>query len=181
MCASRAEAAFCRGKPKRTHKRTFEVHRKFEVQRKLHKGKFRGTSEVRSTKDEDVRYGRDVRGTEDKSLRARRKNAPKRKRNSQERQRRKQFRAGSLRSCLSCVLRRAGAAQTLSGNFLQKIHKIKEKRLISAFECGTIIKQVGSLAQLGEHLPYKQRVGGSSPSISTNTVRIVDYAGIAQW
>ena len=65
--------------------------------------------------------------------------------------------------------------------FSQKIHKIKEKRLISAFECVTIIKQVGSLAQLGEHLPYKQRVGGSSPSISTNTVRIVDYAGIAQW
>ena len=26
---------------------------------------------------------------------------------------------------------------------------------------------VGDLAQLGEHLPYKQRVGGSSPSIST--------------
>ena len=25
----------------------------------------------------------------------------------------------------------------------------------------------GGLAQLGEHLPYKQRVGGSSPSIST--------------
>ena len=25
----------------------------------------------------------------------------------------------------------------------------------------------GGLAQLGEHLPYKQRVGGSSPSTST--------------
>ena len=25
----------------------------------------------------------------------------------------------------------------------------------------------GELAQLGEHLPYKQRVGGSSPSFST--------------
>ena len=25
----------------------------------------------------------------------------------------------------------------------------------------------GGLAQLGEHLPYKQRVGGSSPSSST--------------
>ena len=65
--------------------------------------------------------------------------------------------------------------------FFGKNKKIKQKRLISAIECGTIIKQVGSLAQLGEHLPYKQRVGGSSPSISTNTVRIVDYAGIAQW
>ena len=25
----------------------------------------------------------------------------------------------------------------------------------------------GGLAQLGEHLPYKQRVGGSSPSVTT--------------
>ena len=28
--------------------------------------------------------------------------------------------------------------------------------------------QHGSLAQLGEHLPYKQRVIGSSPIVSTN-------------
>ncbi len=27
---------------------------------------------------------------------------------------------------------------------------------------------IGSLAQLGEHLPYKQRVRGSSPLASTN-------------
>ena len=33
----------------------------------------------------------------------------------------------------------------------------------------------GELAQLGEHLPYKQRVGGSSPSFST-----ILYAEIAQ-
>ena len=32
----------------------------------------------------------------------------------------------------------------------------------------------GGLAQLGEHLPYKQRVGGSIPSSSTM------YAGVAQ-
>ena len=40
----------------------------------------------------------------------------------------------------------------------------------------------GSLAQLGEHLPYKQRVIGSIPITSTNrkTVR-TEYAGIAQW
>ena len=30
-------------------------------------------------------------------------------------------------------------------------------------KCGTIIKMCGILAQLGEHLPYKQRVIGSSP------------------
>ena len=33
----------------------------------------------------------------------------------------------------------------------------------------------GGLAQLGEHLPYKQRVGGSSPSSST-----ILCAGVAQ-
>ena len=31
----------------------------------------------------------------------------------------------------------------------------------------TIKNKSGGLAQLGEHLPYKQRVGGSSPSSST--------------
>ncbi len=34
-----------------------------------------------------------------------------------------------------------------------------------------IDKQKGSLAQLGEHLPYKQGVIGSSPITSTKTVR----------
>ena len=34
--------------------------------------------------------------------------------------------------------------------------------------------EYGSLAQLGEHLPYKQRVTGSNPVASTNkTVRII--------
>src|SRR5699024_8944669 len=33
----------------------------------------------------------------------------------------------------------------------------------------------GELAQLGEHLPYKQRVGGSNPSFST-----IHKAGLAQ-
>jgi hypothetical protein len=35
---------------------------------------------------------------------------------------------------------------------------------------------IGGLAQLGEHLPYKQRVGGSIPSSSTITYS----AGVAQ-
>ena len=39
----------------------------------------------------------------------------------------------------------------------------------------------GSLAQLGEHLPYKQRVTGSIPVASTNKNSADDYAGIAQW
>ena len=29
----------------------------------------------------------------------------------------------------------------------------------------------GSIAQLGEHLPYKQRVTGSSPVVPTNFIR----------
>ena len=36
---------------------------------------------------------------------------------------------------------------------------------------------VGGLAQLGEHLPYKQRVSGSSPLTSTIKIR---EAGLAQ-
>ena len=30
--------------------------------------------------------------------------------------------------------------------------------------------QLGSIAQLGEHLPYKQRVTGSSPVVPTNFI-----------
>ena len=36
----------------------------------------------------------------------------------------------------------------------------------------------GSLAQLGEHLPYKQGVIGSSPITPTKSFI---YAGMAQW
>ena len=43
---------------------------------------------------------------------------------------------------------------------------------------------LGGLAQLGEHLPYKQRVGGSSPSSSTMIycfIKIISIiAGLAQ-
>ena len=50
-----------------------------------------------------------------------------------------------------------------------------------SFLCGIVYKLStersqanGSLAQLGEHLPYKQRVTGSNPVTSTNkTVRII--------
>ena len=35
------------------------------------------------------------------------------------------------------------------------------------FFCYTIQVTNGRLAQLGEHLPYKQRVTGSSPVLST--------------
>ena len=31
-----------------------------------------------------------------------------------------------------------------------------------------MLVKIGSIAQLGEHLPYKQRVIGSSPIVSTN-------------
>ena len=35
-------------------------------------------------------------------------------------------------------------------------------------EIQTSGRQIGSIAQLGEHLPYKQRVTGSSPVVPTN-------------
>jgi hypothetical protein len=39
----------------------------------------------------------------------------------------------------------------------------------------------GGLAQLGEHLPYKQRVGGSIPSASTITVEFQSSRDGAVW
>ena len=33
------------------------------------------------------------------------------------------------------------------------------------------VTNYGSIAQLGEHLPYKQRVTGSSPVVPTNLIR----------
>ena len=41
------------------------------------------------------------------------------------------------------------------------------------------VNTIGILAQLGEHLPYKQRVIGSSPIGPTNQFYI-DYAGVAE-
>ena len=58
----------------------------------------------------------------------------------------------------------------------KKLEKIFEKPLTNRLEWCIIIyvaercdteKNDGSLAQLGEHLPYKQRVIGSSPIVPT--------------
>ena len=38
-------------------------------------------------------------------------------------------------------------------------------------EIQTSGRQIGSIAQLGEHLPYKQRVTGSSPVVPTNLIK----------
>ena len=40
-------------------------------------------------------------------------------------------------------------------------------------------QEYGILAQLGEHLPYKQRVTGSSP-VGPIPKQIIEYGGIAQ-
>ena len=42
-----------------------------------------------------------------------------------------------------------------------------------------LIKNFGVLAQLGEHLPYKQRVIGSSP-IGPIFEQIIEYAGMVE-
>ena len=59
-------------------------------------------------------------------------------------------------------------------NFFEKIEKTFKKVLTNKKSCGMIgiaqgqePKQNGSIAQLGEHLPYKQRVIGSSPIVPT--------------
>ena len=57
-----------------------------------------------------------------------------------------------------------------------KAAKNAKKRLTSAELCDRITKPPekgglnGGLAQLGEHLPYKQRVTGSSPVVPTNSL-----------
>ncbi len=62
---------------------------------------------------------------------------------------------------------------------IEKIQKNKGKRLtrrhrysiINFVACGNIRRRTsrcGSIAQLGEHLPYKQGVTGSSPVVPTN-------------
>ena len=55
----------------------------------------------------------------------------------------------------------------------------KSKKLLSSF-----LLDFGGLAQLGEHLPYKQRVGGSSPStptISADLAQLVEQLTFNQW
>ena len=56
-----------------------------------------------------------------------------------------------------------------------------ERRPVTAKVVGSspIWVVYGILAQLGEHLPYKQRVIGSSPIGPTNQFYI-DYAGVAE-
>ena len=43
--------------------------------------------------------------------------------------------------------------------------------IILVAESESRTKQSGSIAQLGEHLPYKQEVIGSSPIVPTNLAR----------
>ena len=45
-----------------------------------------------------------------------------------------------------------------------------EKRFTIVFVFGIFNRQFGSIAQLGEHLPYKQGVIGSSPIVSTKRI-----------
>ena len=61
--------------------------------------------------------------------------------------------------------------QKMLKKFFQKI----SKKLLTNVKVRAIIyrsqrkrRQNGSIAQLGEHLPYKQRVIGSSPIVSTS-------------
>ena len=57
--------------------------------------------------------------------------------------------------------------------FMKKIKKNIKKCLTMLYCCAIISESLGydgrngSIAQLGEHLPYKQRVIGSSPIVST--------------
>ena len=56
--------------------------------------------------------------------------------------------------------------------FLIFFKKVLDK---TYFLCYNSKAQYGRLAQLGEHLPYKQRVTGSSPVLSTKEVHLPTY------
>ena len=53
------------------------------------------------------------------------------------------------------------------GPLVKRFNTAAFHAVIQGFESPTGHHLIGGLAQLGEHLPYKQRVGGSIPSAST--------------
>ena len=61
-----------------------------------------------------------------------------------------------------------------------------ERRPVTAEVVGSnpirvVVKRIfGVLAQLGEHLPYKQRVIGSSPIGPTDNNFVIRFAGVAE-
>ena len=69
---------------------------------------------------------------------------------------------------------------------LKKIQKNSKKHLTIENGCDIISKSPqddsthGSIAQLGEHLPYKQRVIGSSPIVSTSDGASVAFGLVVQ-
>ena len=72
---------------------------------------------------------------------------------------------------LSWLERRPVTAEVVGSNPIRVAVIISQ--MITCWKQHTII--YGVLAQLGEHLPYKQRVTGSSP------VGPINFADLAQW
>ena len=64
---------------------------------------------------------------------------------------------------INVILRGLEARQNLCAIF-------ERKRFTIVFVFGIFNRQFGSIAQLGEHLPYKQGVIGSSPIVSTKRI-----------
>ena len=74
---------------------------------------------------------------------------------------------------ITLVARECGIEKTLTHAALAHLverHLAKVEVASSSLVTRSIC---GSLAQLGEHLPYKQRVTGSSPVVSTTNGRVV--------
>ncbi len=63
----------------------------------------------------------------------------------------------------------SGAPFTSPGPLVKRFNTAAFHAVIQGFESPTGHHD-GGLAQLGEHLPYKQRVGGSIPSASTTYI-----------
>ena len=70
------------------------------------------------------------------------------------------------------LIREAFERLRVSKKYRKKLKKVFKKVLTNANDCDIIYESSresahGSIAQLGEHLPYKQRVIGSSPIVPT--------------
>ena len=71
--------------------------------------------------------------------------------------------------------KRSKENESLKEKTLKKVKKVKKvldklKKICYNKEVvARVTKRNGSIAQLGEHLPYKQRVTGSIPVVSTKT------------
>ena len=77
----------------------------------------------------------------------------------------------NARKC-DILSKRSKENESLKEKTLKKVKKVLDKLKKICYNkevVARVMMRNGSIAQLGEHLPYKQRVTGSIPVVSTKT------------